>query len=232
MKTSIEKIGDFIHPVFCGMAGHLIPSLKWRHNGLGLLQAYIAEGTERELRLHIWCKALQRPGSEDSGLLHDHRFDLTSYVLVGDLMQVEYQLTESAAGPWGLHEVVHARAAAGARHAPNDGLVSELPGRYSVERRSMIVKEGEVYRFPKQEFHGTFPQAEYVVTLVEKWNQGKTPARILAPYGRLVVHAFADPLPESVWQPHLRRAQELLMERWRGDDEAFETTPVTVADRS
>lgn len=231
MKTSIEKIDDAGHRVLCGMVASLIPHIKWRHNGLGLLQAYAQEGTERELRVHIWCKALQRSGIEDSGLLHDHRFDLESYVLVGDLVQVEYQLTESGVGPWALHEVVHARAAAGAKHAPNDGLVSELPGRYTVEKRSMIVKEGEVYRFPKREFHGTFPQAEYVVTLVEKRNQDDVPARIMAPYGRPVVHAFADPLSEETWQPHLKRAQELLTERWRGD-EAFETTPVTVADRS
>jgi len=206
------------HRSLCGLVAKLIPHLKWRHSGLGMLQAYVHEGTTDEMRVHVWGRALEHEGIKDSGLLHDHRFDLTSQVLVGAIVQCEYTLTPSEDGPWALHEVVHARAAAGGAHAPNDGLVTELPGQYTSWTHSIDLRAGDAYSFPRRVFHGTFLQSEYAVTVVTKSNQDATPARIMAPYGRPVVHAFADPLPESEWAHHLDSAQRMLRNAWLGYD--------------
>ena len=196
------------------MLARLIPVLTWRHSGLGMLQAYIREGATDELRAHIWHPVLRREGIEESGLLHDHRFDLLSDVLIGHIRQVEYELTPpTETGVLQLHEVVHARAAAGGKHAPNDGLVTALPQRYGAITREIHVPEGWTYSFPKRAFHGTYPEG-LTITLVEKSDQEEIAARILAPYGKPVVHAFADPLPEAAWQPVLAEAVEALGKQW------------------
>ncbi len=215
MKTNIWRMPHHEHRTLCVAVARLIPTLEWRHSGLGMLQAYVYEGTTDELRVHVWCSELERPGIRESGLLHDHRFDLTSQILVGALTQVEYQLTPSDVGLWQLHEVVHARAAAGGKHAPNDGLVTPLPGRYAAVTRSFVLSAGEAYAYPKQEFHGTFLQTHYAVTVMTKAQQEEVPARIMAPYGQPVVHAFAEPLPRVAWQHNLDTARDLLLARWR-----------------
>lgn len=223
MKTTIWRMNHYEHRSLCGLVAGLIPQLMWRHNGLGLLQAYVYEGTTDEMRVHVWCKELERAGIQDSGLLHDHRFDLTSQILFGEIEQVEFALHADDAGIWQLHEVVHARAAAGGKHTPNDGLVTVLPGLYSVERSSVALSSRDAYAFPKREFHGTFVKSKYAVTVVTKTRQDEAPARILAPCGKSVVHAFADPLPESQWQHHLNaamvRLQACALGLWSGEGE-------------
>ena len=212
--TQRAPVEDREYRALCGLVAAAIPHLCWRHNGLGLLQAYLHEGTTCEQRVHIWHKSLMRPGIEESGLLHDHRFDLVSHVLVGSLAQVEYKLKPAEYGYWQLHNVVPARKAL-AVSGTNDGLVSALPERHAAEKRAMVVSEGYSYSFPKFQFHGTHTQTEMVVTLVEKRAQEEAQARIMAPYGRPVVHAFADPYPEWVWLPVLEEARTALLERWR-----------------
>lgn len=217
MKTLVTRLIPAIHAQHCALVARLIPHLAWRHSGLGMLQSYVQEGERTELRVHIWHPSLRRAGIEASGLLHDHRFDLHSAVLVGGVHQVEYELTPCAPDQerFQLHEVVHARAAAGGKHAPNDGLVKALPIAYDVRTKSVIVPEGSQYMFPKREFHGTYPTAELTITLMTKTDQEDAPARILAPYGKEVVHAFADPLPSEEWRPILDVAVAALTARWK-----------------
>lgn len=210
MTTNLWRINRHEHRSLCGLVAKLMPHLTWRHSGLGMLQAYVHEGTTDEMRVHVWCKQLEREGIAESGLLHDHRFDLTSQVLVGEIKQREYTLMPNEAGPWVLHEVVHARAAVG-----SEGLVTELPGQYTVVSHSISLSAGDAYSFPKREFHGTFLESEYAVTVMTKSHQDSVPARIMAPYGRPVVHAFADPLPEVAWAHHLAAASKLLLDAWR-----------------
>lgn len=172
----------------------LWPDLKWRHAGFGALQAYIREGIERELRVHIWHQSLVKAGIEDSGLCHDHRFDMRSTVIVGKIIQTEFSLQSHNAGNWETLRVLHAREAmarGGSFHH------NPIPtGDYF--RREPVVYElaaGWGYTFDKFQFHET--RAEGItITLVEKANQEDVNARILAPRGRTVVHAFTETLTE------------------------------------
>lgn len=216
MTTDLRFHNAPDNQILAGTLARLVPHLTWRHSGLGMLQAYIHEGKTDELRVHIWHPSLRRPGIEESGLLHDHRFDLTSRVLVGTIRQVEFALKMDPHGNWQLHEVVHARAAAD-RHGSNDGLMTALPTRYSIEASATHIPAGRGYFFPKRVFHGTYVESGLAVTVVTKANQDDAPARILAPYGKPVVHAFADPLPEAAWQTPLTETVEALMKVWRGE---------------
>lgn len=213
MITNVETIDPTRLRHLRWLVSKAIPTLQWRHSGLGVLQAYVRESGdegEPELRVHVWDVNLRRAGIERSGLLHDHRFDLQSDVLLGGIGQVEYELTPADEGPWVLHEVLHARAAV-AVGGNFDGAVNMLDGRYDAKIDQLAITEGQSYTFPKRRFHATHLLAPLVVTLVTKTNQESEPARILAPHGEPVVHAFADPLPRAAWQPTLDKAARLLL---------------------
>ena len=36
----------------------LLPSLEWRHHGIGVLQGYVREDADPEIRVHIWSRDL------------------------------------------------------------------------------------------------------------------------------------------------------------------------------
>lgn len=173
------------------------PSLRWRHAGFGAIQSYIAEGMESELRVHIWHHSLIKPGIEESGLCHDHRFDMCSMVLAGCIHQTEFEIDERPGGglvPRGLYqtwEVTHARAAMGKVGSHH---IDPTPtGRfYERAARSLEIVAGNYYTFPKYCFHETRFEG-VTVTLVTKNNQDETRARILAPSHLPIVHAFANP---------------------------------------
>lgn len=38
------------------------PSLSWRHHGIGVLQAYLVEDADPEVRVHVWHPSLVKPG--------------------------------------------------------------------------------------------------------------------------------------------------------------------------
>lgn len=215
MRTVRRPISPEHHRAACGFVLGLLPRLDWRHNGLGMLQAYAHEDATDELRVHIWHPSLRRPGIEESGLLHDHRFDLRSTVLVGALRQVEYNLTPAEDGEWHLHSVVPARKALAASGGVPNGLVEALPGRYRAATEQLEIYSGEVYDFPKFVFHGTRTLTDLVVTVVEKSAQEEAQAKILAPYDKPVVHAFANPYPRETWLPVIEEAREELLRAWR-----------------
>jgi hypothetical protein len=124
----------------------ILPTLRWRVHGIGLLQAYLIE-SDPEIRVHIWCESLLRkPGIQASGAIHDHRFDLTSLVLTGGITHSEYTLEENQHGEWQKWQVPNARAFAADRTSQRAGDLSLMgaavvPGTYS--RDSMTIRGDE-----------------------------------------------------------------------------------------
>lgn len=219
LTTAVHALNVNAWHSLCGVVAGLWPRLEWRHSGLGVLQAYVHEGAEHELRVHVWHPSLRRAGIAESGLFHDHRFDMMSTVLVGEIRQHELELYEGGRGDWCTYEVLHARAAAQA----SDGATfhqdpSLLPERYEVSEHAVRVGEGNWYLWPKRRFHGTHFDNRLAVTLVEKTNQDARPARILAPVGVPLVNAFEEPLPREAWTEPLAAAHDALIARWRGED--------------
>lgn len=168
----------------------LWPSLRWRHAGFGALQAYVREGDANELRAHLWHPSLIKSGIKESGLCHDHRFQMRSSVIVGTIIQTEFEIKPNAGGGWETLRVLHAREAmarGGSFHhapMPTGDFFDRIPTVYEVAA-------GHGYTFDKFAFHETRAQG-VTITLVEKSAQEDVNARILAPRGMPVVHAFTE----------------------------------------
>lgn len=206
MLTGVFTMDPDQHRNYAALVARLIPVLGWRHTGLDALQAYVQEGVEKEIRVHIWDVSLRREGIEESGMLHDHRFDMTSYMLLGNLIQEEYRLFDDVDGAWQMHEVVHARKAL-KENKVYDGGLTTLPGYYGAAIDRVTINEGNYYTFGKREFHGTY-FSDFAITLVIKTNQDQTkPARILSPRGKPVVHAFANTWERHQFGPILEKAK-------------------------
>ncbi len=193
-RTRIFLLGEDEHADYIDLLVAQWRHLDWRHAGFGALQAYIAEETTDhpdELRVHVWHPSLVRPGIAESGLCHDHRFDMRSVVLAGRVCQVEVDAVRDAGGDWQTSRVVHAREAmarSGSFH-----MAPEPTGeRYHRSLQRFWIATGTGYRFPRYAFHETHVEAP-TVTLVRKSNQSDARARILHPHGAPVVNAFEQP---------------------------------------
>src|SRR5690348_1439519 len=92
-KTVIRQIDPMKLSALRNWVVDAIQRLQWRQSGLGMLQAYVLQGSEQEVRVHIWHPSIKLPGIDEAGLGHDHRFDMTSWVLVGRLTHVEVLTT-------------------------------------------------------------------------------------------------------------------------------------------
>jgi hypothetical protein len=192
-----------------------MPYLRWRYNGLGVLQAYLEEGDSEELRVHVWHPSLEKPGIRDSGKIHDHRFDLRSTVLLGSIGHVEYRLTPHPNGDWETHDVVNARKAMADETVYKAGLFDgqvDARGEFFLAKTTPFTfRERDVYLYPQGCFHESYVQ-DLCVTLVRKMNQQERKARILSPRGHAVTHAFADPMPEAQWRAFVELATAALRE--------------------
>lgn len=177
----------------------LMPHLKWRHHGIGCLQAYVREAcanpigsaTNDEWRLHLWDPSLVLEGMAESGRIHDHRFDLESHVLVGHIQHVELVTRENAEGEFEEYDVTNARASGPTFHTDP----VKTGRRFSGGAVGRVFDEGESYAFDRGVFHWTAPLAPSL-TLCRKKNQSGQ-ARILGAWGRTIVNAFGNEGPHG-----------------------------------
>lgn len=172
----------------------ILKKLDWRHFGVGALQAYLFESDTLEQRIHLWHPALIREGIQGYGDCHDHRFSFKSEVLCGNLFNEPWTVIENPSGIYDIYEVENARTA---KERTGNFDCETLP----VSRASAIVGHkremigGDTYEFPRGSFHRT-SFLNVTVTLVTKFDQQKTRARILCPHGSRLVHAFGGPIPD------------------------------------
>lgn len=175
-----------------------LPLIEWRHHGIGVLQGYLAEDQEPEIRIHIWCKRLIKPGMDASGDIHDHRFDMISHVLSGVIGHEEISPTADANGDHRMLMLTHARAAADTNY---HGPTTPIEGAFRVSRLRYTIPAGGSYLFPARIFHRsplTGADDDVAVTVVEKHNQANTPARILYPQNCPPVMAFGHEIDDEL----------------------------------
>jgi hypothetical protein len=157
------------------LVSRLLPSIGWRHHAIGVMQGYVMEDTDPELRVHIWHPDLVRCDvATDGGRIHDHRFNLRSTVLAGSLGHEEVLVDVDDDGDLVEYTVQHARKGAAPLEPTGRTLRSA--------RRSHVIPCGTTYEFPAGEFHRSFVP-EPAVTLVTKLDQKTTSARVLFPRG-------------------------------------------------
>ncbi len=172
------------HRAFAAM---LLDSIQWRHHGLGMLQGYITENYNPEIRLHIWSPLLVKPGIETNGDIHDHRFDMVSHVLYGEIAHEIVTPWRHPEGEYAMMEMTHARAAADTLY---NGPTKPLPGLFGTDRATFVIKAGESYRFPERRFHRSPLRYDLAISVIEKWNQSAAPARMLHRIDSPPVDAF------------------------------------------
>lgn len=204
--SAVTRVWRNVNASLVALARALLPSLSWRHHGIGVLQGYVCEGDAPEVRLHIWHPELVKPGMNDSGAIHDHRFGLVSHVLSGGIAHEECFAEEDELGDHAMLRLTHARAAADSKfHGPTE----PLPGRFRVRRNTMIIHAGSSYSFPAGHFHKTTPLG-LAVTCVEKHEQKPVSARLLFPIARTPVMAFGHDMNHVLCAQIIREAVEQL----------------------
>ena len=198
------------HRAWCDLALRALDTIQWRHHGIGVLQAYLAEGKDPEIRIHIWSRRLLKPGMDVSGDAHDHRFHMISHVLCGTVAHEELTATLDDQGDHKMLLLTHARAAADNNfHGPT----TEAEGTFRVARNLMRISAGSAYAFPALHFHRSpllGEDEDIAVTVVEKHRQEDVRARILYPAAKPPVMAFGHQIDAGLVRSVVECAREAL----------------------
>lgn len=171
---------------------------EWRHHGIGCLQSYVKEGSEKESRIHIWHPDLVLSGMAENGAIHSHRFSLKSWVLAGCLAHSEYLPFEDIDGKYYEYNLVNARSSleiSGSYHT----LPEKVSNRsYQVGINRHTFEAGDVYTFLKGAYHSSRPLGGTCVTFVSM-GQKTGSARLLAREDMPIRHAFGN--SENITRP-------------------------------
>jgi hypothetical protein len=197
------------HAAMRALVLHAMAGMHWRHHGIGVLQGYLCEGGDPEVRVHIWSRRLLKPGMDVSGDAHDHRFDMVSHVLCGTIAHEELTPIPCDKGDHRMLALTHARAAADNKfHGPTE----PLPGTFRVLRNLMHIEAGKSYEYPALRFHRSPLVGDGVaVTVVEKHRQqDEVRARILYPAAHPPVMAFGHDMDEALIASVLAEAKAAL----------------------
>lgn len=186
----VETAGDAaLHRL---LVREMIPKLDWRHNGQGMLQAYLLEGLP-EARIHIWHDSLRSKNIVDNGLIHDHRFSMNSKVILGCIQHVEYQLIPNEDSIMSVKEVTNARKAKLENNDFHKAPENLSIGRFSLAEKTFYIGPGSGYYFPKFRFHRAMSwSSELTITLVIKTDQEDTKARIIDQGKTPFINAFEN----------------------------------------
>lgn len=173
-----------------------LSELRWRHHGLGALQAELSE----EIRVHVWHPDLRTLPRGGFRAVHDHRFALTSYVVVGRIYDTPFSvvpLDYGTNGPSGWEKnpiadvfaIVHAKAQGAGPVAVGLGPA------YVSQEETRTFDAGDVYSLRRRDFHSTWT-GRLTVTLVHRAEFDADPARVLAP--RYAAHVDSAIVRENV----------------------------------
>ena len=215
--TSVQKIDPLTLALLRSLAAQAIVGgkLNWRHNGQGMLQAYLFEGLEVEGRIHVWHDGLRKPGIADNGLAHDHRFDMSSYVILGGVEHVEYSLSACEDGAEDSCRIVEVTNARKAKASPGSEDYHMDPtmvgGNFHMEPTVFDIRDA-CYDFPRFRYHKATNVGSPTVTLVMKSRQMSVKARLLDQYtSGPLINSFEDTLRPDQFQHILDEVAGLLV---------------------
>lgn len=164
--------------------------IKWRHHHLGMLQGYL----DKDVRVHIWHPALRANVDDPLRMVHDHRYDISSEVLLGSIQDVSYEVwpyeykddgERISFMPCGdapfhtsLWTILNAKEQE--KHGIHADEVSKCIGAVWVrETGKRIYQAGDSYTIPRRAFHSTIPGDRLSVTIIRRTNYDEHPARVL-----------------------------------------------------
>jgi hypothetical protein len=146
--------------------------INWRHHGLGMLQSEVTD----DIRIHVWHPELRTIPTDSLRSVHDHRFDIMSAVLIGEIEDVPWQVSTLRAfqrTSTNMFAIKHAKI--------QDGVaddVTPLGEVWAAARTVRRFQAGEVYTIDRRVFHQTIVHG-LAVTVVYRSGFDNEPARVL-----------------------------------------------------
>jgi len=149
------------------------------------------QGTGRLVyRLHIWPQGFELPGSADL-MVHDHVYDIVSHILVGALVQHEYEEDDRGtpfASYKGLYDGPHS-------------ILERLPGIIRIREFAVERKEaGQTYTLPAGALHMVMVDSTVFTATVlrTRYDEGRIDPLILAPFDAPARYRFdRDLIPDA-----------------------------------
>ncbi len=142
--------------------------MRWQHHVLGMLKAEFDEG----LRIHVWHPRLRVLPLEGLRDVHDHRFDLTSAVIVGTIYDIRYYVEREALGDgWTkteLWELRHGVGETGSGCSTATDAV-KLGDHWTYPYSRSHYPAGKTYRISARAFHTT-RVTDLAITVVHRSN--------------------------------------------------------------
>lgn len=117
----------------------------------------IKEWDDEGFRFHVWSDTL-KPRRDSAYEIHDHIFDLESWVLCGTLENIYYDIQHNKNGEYLIFEAGYDET------KPTSDRISIL------NKKSIIISAPSRYTLPKYKFHSTKSIKPLTATLVYKSN--------------------------------------------------------------
>jgi hypothetical protein len=148
-------------------------------NPLGFMHITLAQRPESSLRLHLWPR--ERAPQDESLMIHDHAFALTSRVLAGTITNVDYDVRSAPESELQL---------LAAQYVGDQSRLQPTEQRVALRRVGHAsFGPGEVYALPARSFHETVvAHGTVAATLFRIRYVSSAPPRVVA--AEPEIHAF------------------------------------------
>lgn len=187
---------------------------KPRTHSYGFAQIYLSQNA----RLHLFSGELCEKACipDQVSVRHDHRYDFTSEVLKGCIIDQPCRFISAdrlctlgsepnePIEPWTEYRVRPAHEVIGVREVShldlwqNGNVVPTENKGYVVEREAKVIREGEKYFMAGGEFHAT-QHVGGTLTLFKRTDPSDRPySRLLVPPGGVAVHS-GEKQPDTQW---------------------------------
>lgn len=140
-----------------------------------------------ELRLHVWHHEI--PRQKTNTPIHDHTFDMTSEVLNGRMVNINYEIMTEPLSRFVIH-------------VPENGKLTPTEQQVGIDKNSVdVIWYGEEYSVPEGSFHESIAPHSAVTLIHMSPTQRSIPPRVLVPRTQKPDNSFDryDAMTEDVW---------------------------------
>jgi hypothetical protein len=139
----------------------------------GFLQLGLTDSIDKrsnKFQLHVWDKEIKRRGPEIFQV-HDHAFEIKSYVVIGSLINETYKIQQDSQGSYQIFR------------GDGTGQLSATGERVScILEKTEVIQKGNEYIIPKGEFHASKTNNEITATIIVKKEIDKEyKSKVIAP---------------------------------------------------
>lgn len=137
---------------------------------LGFIMATLLDEGCEKIRLHLWTKSFDK-AQKPTWLVHDHKFDLTSWVISGVIKNIEYK---NAVSPK-THQLYSVT------YNATGSLLTKLDEMYSLEvEKTQEFNEGDKYKIEAGVFHQSISLSQRTtVTICHTVNKKESPPLVI-----------------------------------------------------